>query len=181
MFAAPIMGAVGIASSIGGGILGAAGAQYAGRAQANMYNYQAAIAEQNAAIAKQDANYALASGNVQAQEVGLRSAQQIGQTKAAFGAGNLNLRGGSQSRVLASEYAVAQQSQGLELANAAKRAYGFEVQSVSDQAQANLDRMAALTSIQSGELGAYSSILGGIGQGATQFARGWQSGLFNIG
>jgi hypothetical protein len=134
-----------------------------------MYNYQAGVAQTNAAIAKQDANYSLASGEVESQQSGMRTREQVGATRAGFGAGNV--AGGSVNRVVQSETEIGQQNQGIIRANAAKRAYGFEVGAAGDVAQAGADTFAAGTSKTAGEIGAVSSIIGGAGSVASKWSQ----------
>lgn len=155
------LAAVSIGSSVAGGGIKAIGDIMSGNAQANMYNYQAGVARANAAIAKQDANYATAAGDVSAQETGLQERFKVGQTRAGFGAGNV--AGASVNRVVSSEIEVGQQNQGIVRANAAKRAYGYNVAAAGDIAQAGADEIAASTSRTSGWVGAASTILGTVG------------------
>ena len=148
------------ATAIGSGV-SAYGKYQEGQSQSAMYNYQAGVAQVNAQIAKQDANYTLQAGGVQSQEAGMRERAVIGATRAGFGASNV--AGASKNAVVSSEIEVGQQTQGIIAANAAKRAYGYEVGAASDTAQAGADQFAAETSKTAGGIGAVSSILGGIG------------------
>ena len=150
-----------LGATAGGAILGAVGKEDQASAQAAQANYQAGVAQVNAALAKQDANYSLEAGGVQQQQAGMREGAAIGQTKAAFGASNI--AGGSKSSVVASEIEVGQSNQGIIEANAAKRAYGYEVGAASDTAQAGALRAGAQADITAGNIGAASSILGGVG------------------
>src|SRR5277367_26990 len=121
------LAAIGIGSTVAGGVTSAIGSTYQGQAQANMYSYQAGVARVNAQLATQDANYAIAAGDVESQQAGMRGRAQIGATRVAYGAGNIDINSGSASRVQASETEVTQQNEGIIQANAAKRAYGFNV------------------------------------------------------
>lgn len=145
-----------------GGAVGAVGNILSGQSQANMYNYQARVAQANAQIKQQDAAYALAAGEVEAQQSGMRTRAQVGATKVGFGAGNV--AGASTQNVLQSEQDIGAQNQALIRANAAKRAYGFEVGAAGDVATAGAERIAASTSKTAAGLGAASSIIGAAGQ-----------------
>lgn len=158
---------VAMGASAGGAIISGIGSTFAGKAQANMYGYQAGLAQQNALLAKQDANYATETGEVEAQQAGMKGRAQVGQTRAAFGASNVS--GGSQDRVLASETDITQDNEALIRANAAKRAFGFNVQAAKDTAQSSVYRTAAETSETSGEIGMLSSIIGGAGNVASKW------------
>jgi hypothetical protein len=152
---------VSAATTIAGGVAGAAGASYKSQAEANMYNYQAGVAKANAQIAKQDATYALASGQVEAEQSGMRTAAEVGATRVGYAAGNIS--GGSPNKVIASEKEIGAQQSGIIQANAAKRAYGFEVGAAGDVAQAGAFESAAETSRVAGDVAVTSSILGTVG------------------
>ena len=151
---------VGAGASVAGAGVSAYGNLAKGQADSSMYQYQAGVAQVNAKIAQQDANYALQSGEVQGQQAGMRERQVLGATRAGFGASNVE--GASKNAVISSEIQVGQQNQGIIAANAAKRAYGFEVGAASDTAQAGALGVAADTSKTAGDIGAVSSILGGV-------------------
>lgn len=174
-----IMAVGGMAATAGGGIMKAMGDQFTGKAQAAQANYQAAIADMNAKLAQQDANYAIASGGVEAQEKGLQFGQMVARTKAGFAAGNIDAGRGTASDVVTSELAVGQQSQAILRANAAKRAYGFQVTAAEDTAQGGLYRMAAKEDIEASKFNIASSILGAAGQVSSQYVAGRTSGVFS--
>lgn len=156
-----LMAVTGMAATAGGAVVGALGSEAKGQSEAQMYNYQAGVAKVNAQIAKQDANYTLAAGGVQQEQAGMRERAVIGETRAGFGASNI--AGGSKNAVIKSEIEVGQQNQGIIAANAAKRAYGYEVSAAGDIATAGADQFAAKTSKTAGDISAVSSILGGVG------------------
>lgn len=156
-----LLAITGMAATAAGAGVSAFGKLTQGQSESNMFGYQAGVAKVNAQIAKQDANYTLAAGGVQGEQAGMRERAGIGATRAGFGASNVS--GGSQSKVIASEIEVGQQNQGIIAANAAKRAYGFEVGAAGDTASAGAFDVAGKTSKTAGEIGAVSSILGGVG------------------
>lgn len=158
---------IGMGASAAGGIVGAIGANYSGQAQANMFNYQAGVAQANALLAKQDAAYATQAGEVSAQQSGMKTHYQVGETRAAFGAGNV--AGGSTGAVERSETEIGAQDQALIRANAAKRAFGFNVEAAKDTAQGTMYQTAAKTSRTAGDIGVLSSIIGGAGQVASKW------------
>lgn len=149
-----------LGATAGGAIMGAVGKEAQGQSEAQMYNYQAGVARVNAQIADQDANYTLQAGGVQSQQAGMRERATIGATRAGFGASNVS--GGSKNAVVSSEIEVGQQNQGIIAANAAKRAYGFEVGAASDTATAGALDFSASNAKTAGDIGAVSSILGGV-------------------
>jgi hypothetical protein len=174
---APAIAAIGLGSTVIGGITGAVGSIFGGQAQAGMYNYQAGIAQMNAQIAKQNAAYELAVGETQAQQSGMKTRAQISQTRAAQGAGGLDVGSGTNVKVRESELQLGQYDQALIRSNASRRAYGQEVIAAQETAQSNLDQFAAKTSITASYFGAASSILGAAGSFSSKWFAGQGSGL----
>src|ERR1700734_3029852 len=105
------LAAVGIGATAAGGITGAIGSIFHGKAQSAMYNSQAGVAQVNSTLATQDANYALATGEVEAQQQGMKTAAEVGTTRAGFGASNIDVNTGSHSQVTASETAIGQENE----------------------------------------------------------------------
>lgn len=161
-------------TAVGGAVTSAIGSLFGGQAQANLMRYQAGVAEINAKIAKQDAAYAREAGEVEAQQVGMRTRAEVGATRAGIGAGNIDISSGSAARVIQSETAIGAENQAITRANAAKRAYGFEVKGAEDVAQAGAYRMGATTSLISGDIGATSSIIGAAGSVASKWLQAGQ-------
>ena|SRR5882757_386847 len=170
---------IGMGASAAGSILGAFGAEQGGQAQSQMYQYQAAIAQMNSKIAKQNADYTRAVGEVQAQQSGMKTRAQVGQTVATQGASGLDVNKGSNVAVRQSETEIGQYEQTVIRSNAAKKAYGYEVEAASDTAQANLDTMAASQAEKAGDIGALSSLLGGASSVSSKWLQGRQIGLFS--
>lgn len=170
--------AVGLGATAAGAGVGAIGSLFSGQAQSAMYKYQAGVAQANAQIAQQDAIYATQSGEVEAQQSGMRTRAQVGQTRAGIAAGNIDVSSGSAARVVSSETAIGQENEGIIRANAAKKAYGFQVGAAEDVAQAGAYQVASSTSQTAGELDAASSILGGVGSVSSKWIQASQSGAF---
>lgn len=170
----PALAGVGAGASAAGGILGAFGSLYQGQAQSNLYNYQAGVAQINANLAKQDANYATEAGEVSAEEAGMRGRQEIGAIRSGIAAGNIDTGSGSASRVISSQTGITQMNEGVIRADAAKRAYGFNVKGAMDIAQAGVDTTAAATSLTAGDIGAASSIIGAAGSVSSKWLQAGQ-------
>lgn len=175
--AAPVAVA-GIGMTALGGITQAFGAEQQGAAQAAMYNYQAGIAQMNAQIAKQNADYETALGEVQAQQQGMKTRAEIGETRAAQGAGGLDVNTGSNLAVRASEAELGAQDQAMIRSNAARRAYGQMVEAAQDTAQSNVDMMAASNAKQAADINAFSSILGAGSSVSSKWMQASSLGLF---
>jgi hypothetical protein len=169
------LAAVGMGTAAAGGAVGAFGSMFKGSAESNMYKYQAGVARVNAVVAKQDADYARAAGEVESQTSGMRTRAEVGATRAGMAAGNVDINTGSGKKVVASEIAIGQQNEAIIHANAAKRAYGFDVKSAADTAQAGAYDVAATTSKEAGEIGAISSVIGAAGNVASKWMQFRQS------
>lgn len=166
---------IGIGASAASGGIGALGSLFQGRSQSNLYNYQAGIAQQNAALATQDANYAISTGEIQTQQAGMSTRRQVGATRAGFGASNVDVNSGSSSRVVSSETSIGQENEAVTSANAAKRAFGFNVKGAMDIGQASAYSAAAKNSQTAGEFGAVSSIIGAAGNVSSKWVQMGQS------
>lgn len=146
-----------------------------GESEGAMYNYQSGLAQTNASIAKQDAIYATQTGEVEAQQSGMRTRSEVGSTKVGYGAGNISTSSGSSKNVIASETSIGQANEAVIRANAAKRAYGFNVASAEDTAQAGVFSEAAHTSRTSATLGIASTIVGAASSVSSKWSQASQS------
>jgi|SRR5215475_3692415 len=174
--AAP-MAIVGIGATALGGVVSAFGNYFGGQSQGAMYDYQAGIALMNKQIAEQNANYAINAGEIKAQQAGMKARFEIGTAIAEGGASGLDVRSGSKAQVVQGMYKVAQQDMGIIRTNAAKEAYGYEVEAASDEAQANLDKYAAKFSRTSGTIAAFGSLLGAAGGVSSKWISAGQAGI----
>lgn len=173
--------AVSLATTAMSGAVSAYGAYSGGQSQAAMYQYQAQVAAANKQIADQNAAYAKEAGEVSAQQSGMKSRFERGEIIARQGAGGLALGSGSQGRVVTSQLSVGQQDQALIRANAAKQAYGYEVQGMQATAQGALDTAAASNARTAGDIGAFGSILGTAGSVSSKWLQASQAGVFSSG
>jgi hypothetical protein len=173
---APIA-AIGLGATALGAMVGAAGSIMGGLSNAAMYNYQAGIARMNAQIARQNSAYEIGVGESQAQQSGLKTAQRLGQIRAAQGASGLDVNAGTAVDVRVSEGELGAVDQTVIRGNALKRAYGQEVIAVQEDAQAQADTMAGSNSEIAGFIGAGSSILGGVGTFSSRWMQGQSVGL----
>ncbi len=163
-----------VGSSVAGTAIKAYGDWFAGDAQAKQAQYQAELARVNARLAKQDAIYETQRGEVQAQQVGLKERARVGATKVAFGAGNIDVATGSPAKVVSSEIAIGQANEATVRANAAKRAYGFNVAAAQDITQAGIFDTAASTAKTASYINMASTIVGGAGNVADKWLQGSQ-------
>lgn len=168
----------GAITSAFGGITKAIGAFGEGESQKELYDYQAGVANLNAQIASQNAEYAIQAGEHQAVQAGLQGAAISGKIKAAQGASGLDVNTGSTVDVQKSQAEINSLNQTVIRSNAAKTAYGYQVEGVQFEAQAQLDKLAGSNAVTAGYLNAASSVIGAASSVSSQWQRGSQVGIF---
>lgn len=173
----PLAG-IGLASTAIGAGVSAVGASYTGQAKSDMYNYQAGVADLNKKIASQNADYSREVGEVKAQDSGLRTEFQVGKMKAAQGATGLDVNSGSALATRQSQTLIGQHDQGTIRSNAARQAYGFDIEAIKYGAEGDMLRTAGKNAIEAGNLGAVSSILGGASSVASKWLQGTSAGVW---
>jgi len=175
---APIMGAVGIGSSLLGGLFGAAGAEQSAAASSKSYAYQAGLAALNARIAEQNSNYAIETGELQAAKYGLGAKAQAGQVRAGLAASGLDVNTGSAKEVQTSQHTVSMMDMDTIRRNAAKTAYDYRVEGMKDTLQMGMYDQAAQNAKAAGGINALSSLIGAAGSVASKWSQAKQSGMF---
>lgn len=175
------IGQIGLGATGAGSILSAGGALSSGIASSNMYQYQAGIAKLNQQIDAQNEEFARQTGEAQAQQFGIRAGQQMGQIKASQASAGFDVRSGSDAQVRASQRTLNSLDTDIIRSNAAKTAYGYQLQGTIAGAQASMYSSAASNALAAGVIGAGSSILGGVGSVSSMWLKGQQTGLFGAG
>jgi len=167
-----------MAATAGGSIISGIGAEKTGQANAAAYRYKAGVAMLNKQINEQNAAWATQAGDVKAGVEGMKSRQQIGETKVIQSGSDFDVNSGSNAAVRESQTAVADFDQNVIRWDAAKAAYGYETKATTDIAEANLDRMAADQSEEAGFLGMMGSFISGAGNVAGKWMQGKSAGAF---
>lgn len=144
-----------------GSVTKAAGSIFSGLSTSAMHKYQAGVAAVNAKIARQNAEYSRGVGEFKAEQAGMKTAGEIGRTTAIQGASGFRVESGSATDVRESQRMLGQSAQNVIRSNAARAAYGHEVEALNFEAQATQHQMARKTSKIAGFLGAGESLLGG--------------------
>lgn len=187
-----IISGIGLGISALGALTGAFGAVTGGEAQGQQFEaqarqatYQRGVALMNQRIAKQNADYSRSVGEVEAQTEGMKTRAVVGATKAHQAASGIDLETGSAADVRESESAIGAENVAVIRSNAARQAYGYEVEASKDVAQAGLFEAAAEDSTRAagsartaGTIGAVSSILGGASSVSSRWLQGNQVGLW---
>jgi hypothetical protein len=157
-------------SAIGAGV-GAVGAISSANAASASANYNAQVAQQNQQIATQNATLAGQAGEAQAAQQQQKTRAEVGAIKTSQAAGNIDVNSGSALDVQSSAASLGELNAITIRGNAAKEAYGYETQSTSFENQAQLDAAQSSSDMTAGEIGAGSTILGGLGSAGSSYAK----------
>jgi len=157
-----IVGGVMGATAIGGLLTGIGQADSA-NAQAAAYRYKSGVALLNKQINEQNANWATQAGDLQAQESGMKSRQEIGETKVVQSASGFDVNTGTNEKVREDQSSIAAFNQNVIRWDAAKTSYGYETKAVMDTAESNLDQMAASSTEKAGQIEMFGSFLNAAG------------------
>lgn len=169
--------AITTAATVAAGGVSAYGAAAKGEADKAMYGYQAGVAQLNAKIAKQNADYTREAGGTAALQSGLKTGQQVAQQKVAQSASGIDVNTGSASKVRADTLELGQQDQATIRTNYAKKAYGYEVEAATKQAEAGADLVAGSEAKKASNINVASSILGTVSSVSSKWMQGSQAGI----
>lgn len=167
-----------LVGTVAGGVIGGIGAEQSAGAQAAAYRYKAGVALLNSQINKQNAAWAREAGDTQAEIAGLKSGQQIAETKVQQAASGLDVNTGTTAQVRADQTSISEFDQNTIRWNAAKEAYGYETKATMDVAEAGLDRVAADNAEEAGTIGMISSFINAGTSVASKWSQGKQQGVF---
>lgn len=142
-----------------------------GREQAESAKYNSEVQANNATIATQNANLAGAEGAANAAIEQQKTRAQVGGIKAAQAANGVDVNTGSNVDVRSSAAELGELNAITIRSNAAKTAYGYQTQSVSDTAQSQLDQSQSKYAAEAGYVNAGSTLL-------SSAVKGGQSGLW---
>jgi len=165
-----------VTTAISGGI-SAYGANAAGEASADQYNYKAGVAQVNKRIAEQNRDYSFASGGAESTRFGQGAAQRMGKIKTAQAASGIAVNSGSAKLVQESQHAADLGTEKQIADNAGRRAYGFQVQAENFENEASMNKTSAINAKRSGEIGAISSLVSTATSVASKWYQGSQNGL----
>ncbi len=164
-----------------GHIVQGIGAKQSADAQAAAYTYKAGVAKLNQQINKQNANWAIEAGEAQAVTSGMKSKQQIGETKVVQAASGFDVNSGTAAQVRRDQTDIANYNQNVIRWDAAKTAYGYETKAVMDDAEANLAQMASASQKQAGDIMLAGSFLNAAGTVSSKWMAGSSAGLWGGG
>ena len=161
--------AIAIGSQIGGSLLNAFGSYQSGQAGKATANYQAQVAQNNAAIAAQEARMIEQAGFAKEANVNMKSRAQGGAITAGFAGQGVDVNSGSAAAVRTAQAQLGSLDALTTRSNTAREVYGKEVEQTSDIAQAQLDTAKGKQAETAGDIGAFSSLIGGAGSVAGQY------------
>jgi hypothetical protein len=163
-----------VATTIASAVMQGIQAKNAAQAERNAAEYNAQIANNNAIIASQQRSTTLQQGEAEAHKSMRDQAQMIGAQRAQMAANGIDLTQGSAQDILASTKFLGGIDVNTIQSNAARQAWGYEVQGMNDKNAANLEtwRANSINPSQIGAMSAGTSILSSIGSAATSYAAG---------
>lgn len=148
------------ASAVSAGV-SAYSAHEQGVARSQAMAYQAAVAKNNEALAEQYAQAETQKGARLEEEKRRETAQREGAIRAFAGASGVDANSGSPVRVTEDTASLGELDALTIRNNAQRAAFGYRTRGMDYAAQAQLDTMGSEDAARSGELGAWSSIIGG--------------------
>lgn len=156
--AAFTLSAIALALAAGGTAVSAIGqhkagnaAEDAGHAAADVSESQAQVADFNSHVADLQAQDAVARGTEQENKFRMQIRGAIGGQRAGFAGGNIDVGFGSAVDVQADTAFIGELDALTIRTNAAREAWGYQVQSFDYKKQAEIDRKAAKNQILAGE------------------------------
>lgn len=155
-------------TALSGGI-GAIGAIQQGKAAKSAADYNAAVAQANADQAKSNSQIASEAGMAREGMSEQKTRAAVGQLEANQAASGVDINKGSALDVRSSADELGQLDAITVRGNATKEAYGYQIQSINDKDQAELDRSEGRADESAGYLNAGSTLLGAAGQGFSNY------------
>lgn len=176
------LAAIGVASlamSAVGTAMSAYGAKQQADAQAQAAQYQAQVALNNQKIAGQYAQQAIADGENKVAAKQEQTSQMIGSQRAAMAANGVQLDSGSPLRLQEDTARLGNVDALTIRNNAAREAYGYQLQGLSYGQQAQLDEATASNAVTAGNLNMFSSIAGGASSIGSKWIDYKKTGVFS--
>lgn len=155
--------------ALGSAAIGAAGAIEQGQAEANAANYNARIAGFNAEQSIRNAQMESEAGSAKAAMQGRETRSAFGSERAHAAGSGLTVNSGSAADVAQSTAELGHLDALTIRNNAAKAAYGYQVQSTNFQNEGELDKMEAKQAKTASYYKAGSTLLGGATDAATTY------------
>lgn len=169
-----------MAASAASSAVSARGAVDTGQANADAATYQAAVARNNSTVAQSNAQYALSAGRQSEYAQRQKTAQMIGMQRAQMAANGIDIGSGTPANIQADTASVGEMDALTIRNNAARQAYGYQVQAADFDANAMLLDRTAANAKKAGNMGAFSSIVGGASSVADKWLKWKQPSGANV-
>ena len=161
-----------------GGIVSGIGAMQSADASAKAYRYKAQVAQFNKQINEQNARWALDAGETSAAESGMKSRQDIANTKVVQAASGFDVGGGTNEAVRDTQQEVAAFDQNVIRWDAKKTSFGYSVKAQTDEAESAIDLASADNAERAGKFAMVSSFLGAGSSVASKWSQGQTIGMW---
>lgn len=159
-----------------GAVTSAMGSIQQGKAQAAQYKYQAAVDRNNKIISDRQYQDAIKRGEAAEEDVRRKTAQIISKQRTGFASNNIDLGSDVVFDTLSDSSMFGELDALTVRSNAAREAYGYQVQGMNYQASANNSLMAAKNAKSAAKTSAFSSVLSGASTLASNYADFSKSG-----
>lgn len=167
--------AIEVGVAVAGAAASAYGAMQSAHAQAESGKFNAQLAKNNATIAAQNADYAGKAGEAEAGVQQMKNRAKIGGILANQAASGIDVNSGSAVDIRQSAAELGQLDTETVRANAARKAYGYQIDEVDAKNQSKLDLYGAKTAKTAGTIGAAGTVLGAAGKAYSAGAFGGPS------
>lgn len=153
-----------------GAVTSAAGTYGSYQAQSANASYQAQVAANNAQIAKHNEALEMQAGSQQTTNREMKARSDVARTKTGQAAGGIDVNSGSAVDVRAGEAETGMLDALTIRTNAARRAYGYAVQSTSDTAESGLLASESKQASEAAPFAAGGSLLTNISSVGSKYA-----------
>ncbi|MFA7278771.1 MAG: hypothetical protein WC100_01640 [Sterolibacterium sp.] len=141
--------------------VGAVGSIQAGNAASAAGKFNSQVSTNNAEIARRNATFAGQEGEIALGNQGMKAAAKTGKILTEQASSGVDVNSGSSLAVRDSQKVLDKQDAATIRSNAARKAYGFQVDQANDMSEAQLYRSKAKADKTAGYINATSTILGG--------------------
>lgn len=149
-------------ASVGSGLVSAFGSMQQGKAAAQSASYNAEIAANNQKLAQDNATAVQREGEINAAAASQKSRAELGGILANQGASGVDINSGSSIDTRSSAVQNGELSAINIRADAARKAYGYQVEGTNAGIQREIDVSEGKNSMTSGEFKAGSTVLGAL-------------------
>ena len=161
-----------------GAVTSAMGSIQQGKAQASQYKYQAAVDRNNKIISDRQAADAIQRGQAAEEETRRKTAQIISKQRVGFASNNIDLGSDVVSDTLSDSAMLGELDALTVRSNAAREAYGYQVQGMNYQASADNSLLAAKNAKSAAKTSAFSTLLSGASTLAGNYSDYKTKGVF---